>query len=547
MSCGLAIVSTATGGNADILQDEFNALVIPPENPESCARQILRLAQEPELLESLGVRARQTIETNYRLEQSAVSLENFLSAAVGAARPAGARPSSVGPAAIVDLLPPPSLDKLVRQANSWLRWGSLIVLARNLFKPKTVLKALKKIYRDGSSFTSLLLFPAICRGFFYVTHRPRTLAKAKMPQPRQVLVVQLADLGDIILTSPFLRELRRFLPGTRIVLAVQPSMADLLKYCPYIDGLVAYDWRTVRNWQTAFKGNARWWWKSLWTMRRSFWKDRFDTAISLRWNNDPCQAASLILMYASGASRRVAYVDEANDFKLLSMRYVDKLITEGPVRGPLLHEVEYQRDILRFLGARPQDTGLEVWTSPEDERFAQDLLARHGLTADDRLVALAPGARWAFRRWPEGRFRELGRWLQEDHGASILIMAGKSERDLARRIAGGLQEKRTLNLAGKTTLRQMAAVLKRCQLFVGNDSGPLHVAAACGVPALGLFGTGEYERFRPWGPKQGVIRLGLTCNPCSENCHFAEARCIQGITVDQVKRALAEKLKVILK
>jgi len=185
---------------------------------------------------------------------------------------------------------------------------------------------------------------------------------------------------------------------------------------------------------------------------------------------------------------------------------------------------------------------LEVWTTAEDDQKARELLDGHGVASGDLTIALAPGARWEFRRWPAERFVALGRWLQEVYGAKILILAGKSEEALAAEIERGLLPGRTVNLAGLTTIREMASVLKSCCYFVGNDSGPMHVAVAAGATAVGLFGPGEYARFRPWGPAHAVVQLGLTCNPCSENCLFSEARCIRGISVEQVKDVLKTML-----
>jgi len=248
------------------------------------------------------------------------------------------------------------------------------------------------------------------------------------------------------------------------------------------------------------------------------------------------------MMVASGAPRRIAYIDAVNSYKLQCSNNVNHVITEGPTRGVSKHEVEYQLDVLRFLGANPEEPRLEVWTTPDDERFAQKVLARPGLSDKDLLIALAPGAAWAYRRWPTSRFIELGRWLQDRYQAVIIILAGKGERKLALEIEKGLQDKRTVNLAGQTTLREMAAILKSCKFFVGNDSGPMHVAVAAGVTAVGLFGPGDYDRFKPWGKDHEVIRLGLTCNPCSENCKFSKALCIQGIAVSQVQDVFTNRL-----
>ncbi len=543
MSCGLGIVSTGLGGNAEVLKDEYNALVIPPENPERCAHQILRLIKDPGLHEILRTQARRTIEENFRLNQTTNSIEEVLNVAAQGAELSRQLVTPESQRTAAERSCPGSRDLLVARAKRWLRWGNVLVVAQNLLSPETMSRDLKKLFQRGTAFLGLVAFPPLFGSYFRLRRRPRRRPEPDERRPRSVLVVQLADLGDVVLTSPFLRELRRFLPGSRIVLVVHPGMSAFVENCPYIDEILNFDWRAIKGWRTAFRGDVRWWWKAFVLSRRSLWKHHFDTAISLRWNNDACQAASVILMYASGAPRRVTYIDAGDDFKLSSLQYVDRLITGGPVRGAPRHEIENQFEILRFLGASPEETKLEVWTSPKDEEFARDILVRSGITAHDLLIALAPGATWADRRWPSARFIELGRWLQENYEARILILAGKSERGLALQIERGLRKNQTLNLAGKTTLLEMASVLKHCNIFVGNDSGPLHVAVAAEVAALGLYGSGEYERFRVRGTNNSVVRLGLTCNPCVENCQFDEAICIKGISVDQVQKVLVEKLR----
>jgi ADP-heptose:LPS heptosyltransferase/glycosyltransferase involved in cell wall biosynthesis len=542
MSCGMAVVSTSSGGNSEVLKDGTNALVIPKENPDKCASQVLRLLKEPELVKSLRAKARSTIEEGFGLDRSIVAIEKILKDAAGQADAALLERGAKEMRSAAEGATARSMDRLIRRAKRWLKWGDFIVLGRAFLKPPFLAQKMRAVFRETSSFIALLIFPVLYEGFFLLSGRRRKAASAEASQPRNVLVVQLADIGDIILTSPFLRELRGFLPRSRITLVVQPNMFNLVEKCPYVDEVIAFRWRTIRHWRDAFRGHIRLWLDASRLACRRLWKKHFDTAISLRWNNDACQAATLILMYASGAPRRVAYINGPNDFLFHRLGDVNRLTTDGPVRGALKHEIERQLDILHFLGGQPEDTRLEVWTSTDDEQFAQDLLTRHSIVTADFLVALAPGAAWAYRRWPADRFVEVGRWLQQNYSAVVLIIAGKGERDLADQVERGLPSRRTINLAGKTTLREMAAVLKRCHLFIGNDSGPMHIAAASGVPSVGLFGTGEYERFRPWGKDHETIRAGLTCNPCSENCHFDVARCIHGITMSRVQSVLATKL-----
>jgi heptosyltransferase-2 len=221
---------------------------------------------------------------------------------------------------------------------------------------------------------------------------------------------------------------------------------------------------------------------------------------------------------------------------------INRLITRGPVRSYLKHEIELQLEILSAFVAAPSDTQFEIWTGQEDEDFARDILSRAGFSEASPLVAIAPGAAWSFRRWPEDRFIALGRWLQQDYGAKIIILAARNELALASRIENGLVKSQTVNLGGRTTIMQMAAVLRRCRLFIGNDSGPVHLAAGVGVPVVGFFGPGEYERFRPWGVQHEAIRVGLPCSPCSQDCVFNDPRCIRGISLARVKEVISRKL-----
>ncbi len=553
MACGLGIVSTTTGGNAEFLEDGANGLVIPAENVERCADVILRLVKDSALVASLGAAARRTVEKGYSLDATTISLECILSEEVDRARQSNSALRAGTPVRPAEGDGPPSvpLDKLAALASLLVSLGGRLVFTRQVLRREMVVKAFRRATRSASSFVSLLLLPAVLEPIFRLAGMRRPAAvksgRSEVRPPRSVLVVQLADLGDVILSGPFLRELRRHLPRAWITLVVQPGLVNIIERCPYVDEVIPYDWRIVRDWTVAFRGAPGWWKSSLFLSQRKLWRRRFDLAVSLRRNNDPCQSAALILMYMSGAACRVAYIDRPGDPKLRSPRFVDRLITEGPYRGGARHEVEYQMEILRFLGAGPESTCLETWTDAGDERFAREVLERWDPAEKGPLVALAPGARWSYRRWPAERFTELGAWLQDKFQARILILAGKSEKPLAEQIERNLSSALTVNLAGRTTLRQMAAVLKLCDVFIGIDSGPMHVATAAGVPSVGLFGTGEYERFRPWGTDHEVIRIGLTCNPCSESCLFSRPLCIEGITVEQTKRVMSEKLAAVLK
>ncbi len=548
MSCGIPIVSTSTAGNSDTLKNELNALIFDKENPRSCAEQILRLSENPDLRESIRKNARNDVQRHFHIDQTVHSIERALEDSIRCRKkkhlPQTHKKFSVSAGTVRR----ESLTNLIGQTKRWLKLGNFVVFMRHLLNPQFFVYVVKKIFEKATPFLPLLFFPIFFGSYFKLTGRHRKISEINPDKIRNVLVLQLTDIGDVTLTSPFLRELRRFLPHARIVLIVQPRMFNLVEKCPYVDEVLSYDWRAARKWKTSFYGCLHWWIQSARIAKRSLWKHRLDLAISTRWNNDPCQAASIILMYMSGAPSRITYRNDPQGPKRFrfGLKEINRLITAGPVRAFPRHEVDRQLDILRHIGANSIDAGLEVWTTQEDELFAQDVFRKLDQTKADLHIAFAPGASWPFRRWPSSRFIHLGTWLQENYNANILIFAAKVEQGLSLNIEQGLHSSQTLNLTGKTTLRRMASVMRKCSLFIGNDSGPLHVAAASGVPVIGFFGPGEYQRFKPWGTGHEAIYLGLSCSPCSENCQFNEPRCIKGITLNYVKKIVSEKLTSIL-
>ncbi len=540
MACGMATVATLTTGNADVLKSEKNALLFPAENPARCADQVRMLLDNPALFEALSSEARRTVEQGFRLEKTVLALEEELTKIRKPIRDAAHRE----PMALLA-----ASNRAAGRLRRWLFWGAILVTVRALLKPGFYGRLVTKIVDKGSSLTALLLFPFFLGIFFRLAGRRnphRQPGKKWANRIKSVLVVQLADMGDVLLSGPFLRELRSAVPRARITLVVQPSMANPVEKCPYVDEIVFFPWRAARNWRNAFSGSLLWWFQSAWITARKLWKQRVDIAFSLRWNNDPCQAASLILMYTSGASIRVGYQDFPHHLSGYKLTDVNRLITQGPVRGFPEHEVERQLDLLSSVGIKVDKSAarMELWTDLEDEKFARYELDRSGFPREGLLIAFAPGAAWEFRRWPAERFIELGRWLQEKHEAYLLIFAARNEARLASQIEKALDAGRTLNLAGKTTIRQMGSLLRHCRIFVGNDSGPMHVAVAAGIPVVGLFGPGEYERFRPWGPEHEVLRLTFPCSPCSQSCFFESARCIRGLSLSRVKEVIARKLSL---
>lgn len=391
---------------------------------------------------------------------------------------------------------------------------------------------LREKIRNVAGIAAINFFVPVVRWFFRISGR---WDGTQVGTPRSILLVELADIGDMALASATWRQVRCLFPNAHITLVVQPSVLNLVECCPYIDETLTFHYRDYREWKMTRVALVRWWIKGLRFAVAKLWPLELDLAITPRWDADGLQALGALIGFVGGARRIIGFRPDASDLATSKVARANRrLYTEGPVRPPVKHELELRAEILKALGADEPDTTLELWPTRDDAAAADEIIGQKG----DTLVALAPGAAWDFRRWPSAYFTQLGRWLQNDYGANILLLGSPADEPLCASIADGLHEDKVVNAAGRITLRHMAALLQRCVLFVGNDSGPLHVATAAQIPVVGLYGPGVYQRFRPWGAMHEMIRLGLPCSPCPESCLFDRPHCMEGITVGMAQASV---------
>ncbi|KUK13617.1 MAG: glycosyltransferase family 9 protein [Synergistetes bacterium] len=364
----------------------------------------------------------------------------------------------------------------------------------------------------------------------------------KLVDIRRILVIRLDAIGDVVLTSPFLRELRRNFPKAYISLLVAPIAYNLVELCPYVDEVFIYDFRKydvleyLRFLRLAFV-HLR--------------EKEFDLALIPRWDVDLYRAT--FIAFLSGARLRVGYSEKVSSYKAIKNKGFDLFLTHAIESKEAKHEVERNLDILRFLGLEVLDDSLELWTGGEDERFADSLV--RGLGLDRKmLVAIAPGAGQLKKRWPVERFLEVCKWLMKEYGAFFIILGGKGEERLGAFLEEGLKGN-AVDLVSKTTLRQAGALLKRVKLFIGNDSSLMHMAAASRIPVLALFCHPEDGdpnafnsplRFGPWKTESVVLQPKRALPPCSLECKAGYPHCILGIDVDQVKEAVSFLLNGII-
>jgi ADP-heptose:LPS heptosyltransferase len=384
---------------------------------------------------------------------------------------------------------------------------------------------------------------AVGEPLFAMFGRPRRPAEIDLAAVRSVLVIRLDEIGDVVMTTPFLRELRRNLPDARITLVVAPETYNLVEHCPYADQVLVHGcgvggrFGAIRN----LLGSLR-------LARRHFWSQRIDLAILPRWDVDYVHAG--FLAYFSGAVYRVGFSEHVSENKRSLNSGFDTLYTHVVNDVRLKHEVRRGLDLITCLGGTIKSARLEFWPRQADEDYARTILRDHGVRPGDRLIGIGPsGGNCHLKQWPAGRFVELGDWLQTECGARIVILGGPADRMLGLTIRSTLVSG-AIDLTGKTTLRQAGALLRRCCLYVGGDTGLMHLAAACRTPVVAIFGASCPHRFGPWGPHHRVISALLACGPCHGKthidrcgpCRHDEPLCMKSIPVDLVKKVVAEHL-----
>ena len=355
---------------------------------------------------------------------------------------------------------------------------------------------------------------------------------------KSIVVVLLDEIGDVVLTTPFLRQLRHNARDAWITLIVKPAVYNLVELCPYVNQVVTFDWHTRGHFR-----KIKLHWRALMLSKRYLWHRRFSMAIVPRWDVDHYHAT--FVAYFSGAATRVCYSENVNALKKKLNRDFDELVTHVITESPLKHEVQRNLFVIDYLGGSVCDDYLEMWLSSDDLEFAEKIMKENGVDAETPLVTLGIGAGDTRRMWPIENFIEVARRLEREQKARIIIIAGASEKSLSWRLCQAL-EKRVIDMSGNTSLRQACALLRRSVLFIGNDSGPMHLAAAVGVPVIEISafplnappdGPNSPERFHPWGVPFLVLQPQTTLAPCTVTCKATAAHCIKAVSVDDVLNA----------
>jgi len=357
-------------------------------------------------------------------------------------------------------------------------------------------------------------------------------SEAEGPRPR-LLLIRLSAIGDCLHALPVLVELRKRHPRAYIGWALEAAAHGLLEGHPLVDRFHVFPRKAFRRGPGTFLEGLR----SLQRFRGELREARYDTALDLQG----LTKSGLVAKW-SRAARRIGFAGQ--DSRELNCLFMNTRIAPGK---DAVHVVDRNLRLLRPLGIEPPLVA--SWALPEyaAEKVEMDrFLAERGLATDRgalRFAVLNPGATWATKRWPAEEFGALARGLVKEEGLPVVVTWGNEEElRAAEAIAGGAGGKALV--APPTNLRQLAALLQRAALFVGNDSGPLHLAVALGIPTVAVFGASDPLRNGPYGRHHRVVAKGPECQPCWRvECPRQDRECLRRVRPEQVLTACRELLR----
>ncbi|MFZ0795577.1 MAG: glycosyltransferase family 9 protein [Candidatus Korobacteraceae bacterium] len=359
--------------------------------------------------------------------------------------------------------------------------------------------------------------------------------------PIAFIVFRLDSLGDVVMTTPLFRALKQSHPESRCTVVVQECYKSLLATNPHIDEILTLpkvrpDWlpQGARRLLSAVV--------LYWTRLR---KRHFDFAVSPRWDVDEYLATFLCVL--THAASRIGYSEKASPEKQRINRGFDAAYNICLPAGPVRHEVLRNLSIANALGATAADAALEITLTERDRRKAAKLLANVPTTT--KLVAIGIGAASAGRRWPLERYADVMNLLAREYNVQSAIVGSAAEHDQALKLAALLQP--TPIVLSGAGLREVCAVLERCDLFLGNDSGCAHLAAAMDCKVIAISRHPRHGdpnhcnsplRFAPHCAHARVLQPATALDGCKEACRAGQPHCITNVSVEEVVAAARQML-----
>ena len=345
--------------------------------------------------------------------------------------------------------------------------------------------------------------------------------KPKKISYKNILVIQLWGIGETLLTFPAISALKKKFPKSRITVLVTSRVYDAFSGLKFIDSIEIIKMSPLDILSYSLK-----------SFRKFGLVIDFEEYLNI----------SSIISFFTG-KERLGY----------NNRIRRLLTTKSIAYNDQQHVVETHLDLVRLVraDAKPQKL-ISPYIGNESKKQVEAMLKKLNIKSNDLIIGIAPGAAESARSrmWPLGRYGKVAKDLAQRYNAKIIFVGGPDEFLVIQKLKNDLDDQRIINLAGKTSIKQLFCLIGKCSVFIGNDSGPMHIAASMGVKTIGLFGPNLPLRWGPFGRNNISIFKGRLCKHCPcinvhlgivPECYYGNNKCMKAITVEEVVNA-ARKL-----
>ncbi len=345
---------------------------------------------------------------------------------------------------------------------------------------------------------------------------------------KSILLIQLGDIGDVILSFPCIRALKENFPKANIIVAVREKAKELIEDCPWVTETVSINKKKRKPYQEITYQ------KDFFSCLRKF---KIDLAIDLRTGT-----RGAVLALLSGAPVRIGRY--ADDGKLWRNRVFTHLVS--PVNELSQYAAQHNLNIISCLNLKISNRlpflSVPLWR----EKAAFDLLKEKKVPFNRPIIAIHPFSLWKYKEWKTDEFVSLIDYLTVEHNFPVIITGSAQEQKRGEALVDQCRKK-VFNFAGKTNIGTFAALIKYCGLLIGVDTAALHIAAAVKIPTIGIFGPSSPVTWAPRGDQHYVVAKSMECVPCREKgCENSEtSRCLEKLTFKEVKKAVDLQLKVL--
>ena len=406
-----------------------------------------------------------------------------------------------------------------------------------------ILKILQEIVFGKVFLRSLIhiLKKVLLRLIFSVGEVIFSLAGLRKERINKILFIQLGQLGDLILETVGIEAIRKKFKNARIISLTGPWGEELVKRDPLIDKVIVYNARWLRPEYMASNS------KGLLRTIIALWRERIDLSIDFRG-----EANSIILAYLSGARLRLGYSIRSQKafLPIEDVKFLLNLPYEYSwEKRHKFHQVEHNLRLLKKLGIDGEYKPRGFFNE-EDKAWAEDFFKKENLVKDNsksggHLIIIHPGSSRMEKSWSKEKFSRLIQKLQSEYNVRVVLVGTKTELELGQEIISTLKEK-TILAMGKTDLGKLTALINKADLFIGNESGPMHIASALAIPTIAIM-SGVPSLYGPYKTRSKVIQKRLPCwSPWIEHCYCPRntCQCLIEIEVEDVWDGVTELMNM---